>query len=144
MVTLPTETASDYMAVHQLISAGMDIARINCSHDCDASWAGMVRNLRDAARASGRPCRIQMDISGPKLRTGPMQALPPVIRLTPDQWDGALVPILNDEVMKDHPGQIAVLDRILDLVVVSALRAWFDRPEAEPPTWYRAGRYPPR
>jgi pyruvate kinase len=83
MVTLPTETASDYMAVHQLISAGMDIARINCSHDCDASWAGMVRNLRDAARASGRPCRIQMDISGPKLRTGPMQALPPVIRIRP-------------------------------------------------------------
>ena len=27
---------------------------------------------------------------------------------------------------------------ILDLVVVSALRAWFDRPEAEPPAWYRA------
>jgi AraC-like DNA-binding protein len=67
-----------------------------------------------------------------------VRALPPVIRLTPDQWDDALVPILGDEVMKDHPGQIAVLDRILDLVVVSALRAWFDRPEAEPPAWYRA------
>ena len=67
-----------------------------------------------------------------------IRALPPVIHLTPDQWDGALVSILNDEVMKDHPGQIAVLDRILDLVVVSALRTWFDRPEAEPPAWYRA------
>ncbi len=67
-----------------------------------------------------------------------IRALPPVIRLTPDQWDGALVSILGDEVMKDHPGQLAVLDRLLDLVVVSALRAWFDRPEAEPPNWYRA------
>ncbi len=67
-----------------------------------------------------------------------IRALPPVIRLTPDQWDGALVSILGDEVMKDHPGQLAVLDRLLDLVVVSALRAWFDRPEAEPPAWYRA------
>jgi AraC-like DNA-binding protein len=67
-----------------------------------------------------------------------IRALPPVILLTPDQWDGALIPILADEVMKDHPGQVAVLDRILDLVVVSALRAWFDRPEAEPPAWYRA------
>jgi AraC-like DNA-binding protein len=67
-----------------------------------------------------------------------IRALPPVIRLTPDQWDGALVPILADEVMKDHPGQVAVLDRMLDLVTVSALRAWFDRPEAEPPAWYRA------
>ena len=83
MVTLPAETASDYMAVHQLIGAGMDIARINCSHDCDAGWSGMVRNLRDATRASARPCRILMDISGPKLRTGPMQPLPPVVRVRP-------------------------------------------------------------
>ncbi|MEJ2385530.1 MAG: pyruvate kinase, partial [Xanthomonadales bacterium] len=83
MVTLPAETASDYMAVHQLASAGMDIARINCSHDCDAGWSGMVRNLRDAARASDRPCRILMDISGPKLRTGPMAPLPPVVRVRP-------------------------------------------------------------
>ena len=83
MVTLPTATASDYMAVHQLIGAGMDIARINCSHDCDAGWSGMVDNLRDAARASGRPCRILMDLSGPKLRTGPMQPLPPVVRVRP-------------------------------------------------------------
>ena len=67
-----------------------------------------------------------------------VSALPPEIHLTPDQWDGALVPILSDEVMKDYPGQIAVLDRILDLIVVTALRAWFDRPEAEPPAWYRA------
>lgn len=67
-----------------------------------------------------------------------VRALPPIIHLTPDQWDGALVPILCDEVLKDHPGQAAVLDRLLDLLVVKALRAWFDRPEAEPPTWYRA------
>ena len=67
-----------------------------------------------------------------------VRALPPIIHLGPDDWEGALVPILDDEVMKDHPGQTAVLDRMLDLVVVAALRAWFDRPEAEPPSWYRA------
>ena len=67
-----------------------------------------------------------------------VRALPPVVHLTPDRWDSALVAMLSDEVMKDHPGQVAVLDRLLDLVVVSALRAWFDRPEAEPPAWYRA------
>lgn len=65
-------------------------------------------------------------------------ALPPVIRLTPDDWNNTLVSILNDEVVKDHPGQETVLDRLLDLLVVTALRAWFDRPEAEPPAWYRA------
>ncbi len=67
-----------------------------------------------------------------------VRALPPIIHLTPDNWDSALIPILCDEVLKDHPGQIAVLDRLLDLVVVAALRAWFDRPEAEAPAWYRA------
>ena len=67
-----------------------------------------------------------------------VRTLPPVVHLAPDRWDGALIPILSDEVMRDHPGQVAVLDRLLDLVVVSALRAWFDRPEAEAPSWYRA------
>jgi AraC-like DNA-binding protein len=67
-----------------------------------------------------------------------VRALPPVIHLTPDDWDGALVPILSEELMRDHPGQTAVLDRMLDLIVVAALRGWFDRPDAEPPAWYRA------
>ena len=67
-----------------------------------------------------------------------IRALPPVIRLTADDWDNTLVGILNDEVVKDHPGQETVLDRLLDLLVVTALRAWFDRPDAAPPAWYRA------
>lgn len=67
-----------------------------------------------------------------------VRALPPVVHLTPEHWDNALVPMLADEVLKDHPGQVAVLDRLLDLVVVAALRSWFDRPEAEAPAWYRA------
>ncbi len=67
-----------------------------------------------------------------------VRALPPVISLTAEEWDSPLVPMLCDEVMRDHPGQTAVLDRLLDLLVVAALRSWFDRPEAEAPTWYRA------
>jgi AraC-like DNA-binding protein len=31
-----------------------------------------------------------------------------------------------------------VLDRLLDLVLLTTLREWFDQPEAEPPGWYRA------
>ena len=40
--------------------------------------------------------------------------------------------------MKDEPGQEAVLDRLLDLLLIAALRAWFARPDAEAPGWYRA------
>jgi AraC-like DNA-binding protein len=35
-----------------------------------------------------------------------------------------------------------VLDRLLDLLLVAALRAWFSRPDVEAPSWYRAHRDP--
>ena len=31
-----------------------------------------------------------------------------------------------------------MLDRLLDLLVIAAIRAWFSRPDAEAPAWYRA------
>ena len=50
--------------------------------------------------------------------------------------------MLSDEIGKDEPGQEAVLDRFLDLLVVAVLRAWFSRPQAQAPGWYRAQRNP--
>ncbi|MBD2900600.1 AraC family transcriptional regulator [Spirillospora sp. NPDC000708] len=46
--------------------------------------------------------------------------------------------LLAAEVGRDEPGQDAVLHRLLDLVLVLALRAWCARPESELPSWYRA------
>lgn len=46
--------------------------------------------------------------------------------------------LLAAEVAKDRPGQDIVLDRLLDVLLVFALREWFDRPEANTPAWYRA------
>ncbi|MFD1146365.1 AraC family transcriptional regulator [Saccharothrix hoggarensis] len=46
--------------------------------------------------------------------------------------------LLSEEVAKDRPGQDIVLDRLVDLLLVFALREWFDRPEANTPAWYRA------
>jgi AraC-like DNA-binding protein len=67
-----------------------------------------------------------------------LRALPPLLVLTEDEWGSPVVPLLADEIVKDEPGQEAVLDRLLDLLVISVLRAWFSRPEAQPPDWYRA------
>lgn len=67
-----------------------------------------------------------------------LRALPPVISLGSDQWDCALIPLLCSEVVKDEPGQSAVLDRLLDLLLIAFLREWLARPEAEAPAWYRA------
>ncbi len=83
MVTLPAEAADDYGLVHDLIAGGMDCARINCAHDGPDVWERMVENILKAKRATGSSCRICVDISGPKLRTGPFGAGPQVLKWKP-------------------------------------------------------------
>jgi pyruvate kinase len=83
MVTLPAETAEDFLMVRQLLKSGMDCVRINCSHDDPATWSGMIKRLQDAKRVTGKPCRILMDLGGPKLRTGPMELMPAVQKIRP-------------------------------------------------------------
>ena len=65
-------------------------------------------------------------------------ALPPLLVLPSDAWESPLVGLLAEEIVKDDPGQEAVLDRLLDLLLIAVLRAWFARPDAEAPAWYRA------
>jgi AraC-like DNA-binding protein len=67
-----------------------------------------------------------------------LSALPPLIVLAEHEWDGALIPLMRNEIAKDDPGQEAVLDRLLDLLLVGVLRAWFARPDGNTPGWYRA------
>ncbi len=72
LVTMPRSAAEDPGLAARLIRCGMDCARINCAHDDAGVWEAMIRNLRAAATAAGRECRILMDLAGPKLRTGPV------------------------------------------------------------------------
>jgi AraC-like DNA-binding protein len=65
-------------------------------------------------------------------------ALPPLLVLRGDDWHSPLIPYLAEEVVKDEPGQEAVLDRLLDLLLIAVLRAWFARPDAQAPGWYLA------
>ncbi len=71
-----------------------------------------------------------------------LRALPPLIVLNKDEWDCPVIPLLADEIVKDAPGQEAVLDRLLDLLLIALLRAWFARPDADTPGWYRASSDP--
>ncbi|MEW5892717.1 MAG: pyruvate kinase [Pseudomonadota bacterium] len=93
MVTLPSEAAHDRHLVRDLIKCGMGVARINCAHDDEAAWARMVQHVRAAAADTGLPCRIMMDLAGPKLRTGEMALQPAVLRLKPKR-DAAGNPIM--------------------------------------------------
>ncbi|WP_067846576.1 AraC family transcriptional regulator [Nocardia lijiangensis] len=65
-----------------------------------------------------------------------LRALPPIAVLPHGDFDSRLLDILADEATKDQPAQGAVLDRLLDLVLIAALRAWFARNDA--PAWYHA------
>ena len=45
--------------------------------------------------------------------------------------------MLCAEVVKDEPGQAAVLDRMLDLLLTAVLRAWFAQQRPGRPAWWR-------
>jgi pyruvate kinase len=85
MVTMPGEAAHDPRLVLELLEAGMDVMRINCAHDDAASWKAMARHLRAAERKTGRHCRIQVDLAGPKLRTGTLRELGQLLKLKPER-----------------------------------------------------------
>ena len=83
MVTMPSEAADDYTLVQHLVEHGMDCMRINCAHDDEAAWGRMIEHLRRAEQATGRKCRVLMDLAGPKLRTGPLEPGPAVVKVRP-------------------------------------------------------------
>jgi AraC-like DNA-binding protein len=68
-------------------------------------------------------------------------ALPTVAVLHAGEWHSPLVGLLDAEAERDGPGQEAYLDRLLDLLLMDVLRAWFDR-DGNAPTWWHAERDP--
>lgn len=85
MVTLPSEAAQDGKLARELLEGGMDCARINCAHDGPPAWAKMVDHIRAAERRTGIACRIEMDLAGPKIRTGPIVPGPRVVKIRPER-----------------------------------------------------------
>lgn len=66
-----------------------------------------------------------------------LRALPPLVTVTAEQLASPLVALLAAEMTKEDQGQSAVLDRLLDLLLIGALRSWFARPEAAA-GWFQA------
>lgn len=69
MVTFDAEFADHYQMVKKLLEAGMRIARINCAHDDETVWKNMIFLIHQASEDTGIPCKIYMDLAGPKMRT---------------------------------------------------------------------------
>ena len=81
-MTLPSEAAHDPELVRGLLDAGMNCARVNCAHDGPEAWKPMIDHVRRASEELDRPCKVFMDLAGPKIRIGAIAPGPQVMRTT--------------------------------------------------------------
>jgi pyruvate kinase len=58
--------------IHELIKAGMDVARLNFSHGKHEDHAAVIKLLRDISEELNTPVTIMQDLQGPKIRVGQM------------------------------------------------------------------------
>jgi len=65
-------------------------------------------------------------------------ALPSVLVVPKAEGAAAVTEMISSEIQRDAAGQQTVLDRWLDLALITTLRAWFDRSESQAPGWYHA------
>ena len=113
MVTMPSEAADDPTLVAEMGAAGMDIARVNCAHDGEDAWDRMIDSIRALDHV-----RVAMDLGGPKLRTGPLEPGPRVLRVKPDRDErgdmlrpsrALLVPLGSHHLDREHDMVDAVI-----------------------------------
>jgi AraC-like DNA-binding protein len=103
-----------------------------------------VEHALGPARTCGTPADgAAVLLSGAFERRGELserllRALPAVLVVPAEDRLWPSTEMVAEEVARDRPGQQLVLDRLLDLMLVSALRSWFDDPDADAPAWCRA------
>ncbi|HHW50525.1 MAG TPA: pyruvate kinase [Pseudoclavibacter sp.] len=59
-----------YEKLHELIEAGLDVARLNLSHGDYSVHQKVYENVRAAAKDVGKPVGVLVDLQGPKIRLG--------------------------------------------------------------------------
>jgi pyruvate kinase len=59
----------DEATLRAMLTAGMDVARLNFSHGTHAEHAARAQRLRALAAEAGRPLALLLDLQGPKIRT---------------------------------------------------------------------------
>jgi pyruvate kinase len=69
---------SERPMLEKLVKAGMDVARINCSHADHASVSRVIEDLRSISQELDKPLGILLDLSGPKIRTATLAGDVPV------------------------------------------------------------------
>ncbi|MBA2173352.1 pyruvate kinase [Halobacillus locisalis] len=57
----------------ELMTAGMNVARLNFSHGDFEEHGARIKNIREAAAATGKTVAILLDTKGPEIRTGTLK-----------------------------------------------------------------------
>jgi pyruvate kinase len=63
-------SCQDVDTLRRLITAGLDVARLNFSHGSHDDHACRIKTIRELSKELGKPVSILQDIQGPKLRVG--------------------------------------------------------------------------
>ena len=118
--------SSSPTVLRALITAGMNVARINFSHGTHEQHAEVISAVRAIAKETGRPVAILGDLQGPRIRIGDLPA--PImllegsdIVLAPEGVAAAGdVPVTYGELASDVKvgDRILINDGLLDLVVL--------------------------
>lgn len=119
-------------AVQSLVTAGMDVARLNFSHGSHDDHRQNFENVRLAAERAGRPVAVLQDLQGPKIRIGRLrggravlkEGAEVVITVDPEDTSGHKLPCtysgLPGDVQRGDP--ILLADGELRLEVLSVTR----------------------
>lgn len=59
--------------LEQLMEAGMNVARLNFSHGDFEEHGARIKNIREAAKKTGKTVAILLDTKGPEIRTGTLK-----------------------------------------------------------------------
>ena len=109
---------SDQEKIAELLAAGTDAFRLNFSHGNAGTHAEVCKRIRTAAAATGRDVAILQDLSGPKIRIGPVER---PIHLA----DGDSLVIAQGE-FAGQPGRVSALAEALFTSVRPGLRLLLD------------------
>lgn len=64
----PSCASSD--VILKMVTAGMDVARLNFSHGTYADHRRLIKNIRAVEKKTGEPIALLQDLQGPKIRVG--------------------------------------------------------------------------
>jgi pyruvate kinase len=94
MVTAPSADEADQAWMSRMLLVGMNVLRVNCAHEGPKEWTRLLGALDGARRETGKPCRVLMDLAGPKIRTAPIAGARRIVTWKParDELGEALAP----------------------------------------------------